>query len=260
MKFSVSVPDHQVAGLDVLADELGVKRADLVRLAVGQLLAGFHRGCYQSTHRSTLFVPAPTVEPLFPDLTPAGVLPEHPRWHPSAPPIPPPKKRERDQDLSFEPQRGTPEPTLVERGIDPTALTAELVGVLNARGVKLRPDDPRAQRAVVARLTGAGLAQDDCGPATVEQVRQVVAHCAATWSPRMLGLPAILGKPKFWEHHGRVGAPAGAPGQGSVGEQRRERYQRRREGFTTHTQQELTPNDPDESEQRDPGVADAPPI
>ncbi|MDX9832692.1 MAG: hypothetical protein RBU35_20660 [Anaerolineae bacterium] len=56
-------------------------------------------------------------------------------------------------------------------------------------------------------MTGDGLAPDDIGAASLEDIQLAVEHCARHWPPRMLSLTAILEKPNFWTYVGQAKAP-----------------------------------------------------
>jgi hypothetical protein len=113
----------------------------------------------------------------------------------------PDRERELREKIKIPPTpRALPDLDLAAEAAALIALGNELAGTHH------RPDDPRVQQALFARLTGTGLDPADPGPATLDQVRETVEACARTWTPRFFKVQSILG-PKFWEHRGTATAP-----------------------------------------------------
>ena len=218
-RIAAHVPSWAVEALDAAAEDYGLSRSEMARVAILLWVEG-RRGPYAGPSvRAVQTARGPELRAVSDEQATPPTIAGGPSGGPRAEGRPRARASDPDSLLGIE-RSLSQEREDPERPSDPagwTALTAELVRTIKAAvGGKAREDDPRSQRALVQRLTGSGLDPLDAGPATVAEVREAVTDACRRWEPGMVSLVAVCG-PKFWQHHAKVGTPmqtaGGKPGQ-----------------------------------------------
>ena len=226
-RIAAHVPSWAVEALDAAAEDYGLSRSEMARVAILLWIEGRQGG---PSGRAVQAARGPELRAVSDEQATPPRIAGGPSGGPRAEGRPRARASDPDSFSSQKERSLSPEREDPERPSDPagwTALTAELVRAINAStGGQAREDDPTAQQALVMRLTGIGLAPRDAGPATVAQVRATVADASKRWEPGMVSLQSVTG-PKFWTHHGKVGTPIRRPR--SDADERAQRFERRKQ-------------------------------